>query len=87
MVIITTGSIGEQLGEMVCGEPGHYFGWSACNCDNLFGNLGNNGSGLIIASDLKFQGDVLLSWANREATILGMWEDEKNRNHQYYFCS
>lgn len=51
MVIITTGSIGEQLGEMVCGEPGHYFGWSACNCDNLFGNLGNNGSGLIIASD------------------------------------
>lgn len=50
-VIITIGSIGEQLGEMVCGEPERNFGWSSCNCDYLFGNPGNNGSGLIMASD------------------------------------
>lgn len=50
-VIITIASIGEQLGEMVCGEPGYNSGWSLCNCGNLFGNLGNSDSGHIMASD------------------------------------
>lgn len=50
-VIITIASIGEQLGEMVCGEPGYNSGWSLCNCGNLFGNLGNSDSGHIMTSD------------------------------------
>lgn len=36
---------------------------------------------------VKVPGDALLSWASSKAAILGVWEDEKKRNRQYYFCS